>query len=1087
MTSRCQKPARLRAEQTGTRLGYLPTPMRPVVLLVLFLSVVCSPAVSLHAQSCTAADRMGTVSVTGTTCVYEQGERRCEAGDTITFTPSFYTGFNPATCPTLVKWDFGDGTKLTSSAPSVTHTYVGTKRYFVQLDAPVPGGTSHDFDLLIASGIIGFSPTGLALEEGQSGTAAVKRAGNLSRPGTVDYQTSGGLVPLSGTLVFGAGEDRKELLIQATDDAISNGGHRFATVTLSNTGDWFFEYGENVLGVTVNDNDLPSIHRCTQTLLHADERAEKVTVELTRSQNIGGTTKGYIEVKKEHFWVTRLHATFAPGETTHLVDVEWEDNALYDETRQWTFTCGGEGEGVSSSTSEGRIIITDDEPYPTIIAPASIEVTETDTPQQITIPLSFVPPFADSVYLNLVLGHETTNDEDLKLLSFNHPYDKIELEISGDDVPEPDESLYVRVVGATQKRILLTIADDDRPPFPYAFAQDTYEFDEALGGGTVVVQRTGSLSLPVQLLLRIYPTIPGAAVETIPVLLAAGESSKEVPLALDDAYFTGTRQSTMTLELDGFAGATASLIVKDNEAMPSLSVGDASVREGNLNQHPGLEFSVTLTAPVGASLQLNLSPSHVSTDASDFAAVPQPVSISPGELSATAVFFVNGDAAYEADETFNVTITSCCDALATVARQTGTATIVNDDDAPPPPTETFYRLALGATSVKESDRWLSIPVHRSGLVSGTTHAILKLTAGDERVFAPGTASFAPNETVNDVRFYIDDFLYSGNTVVKVELFDGDRLLETNSVTILDDELRPTTHCVGGTGREGNATNAAPLRCSVNPPSRKPIVLQLHARSGTAKIGDDFPRFDKTVEIPPGNYEYEVLVPIHDDRIREDPETFFVDITVDGKEISPRTMEIVDDDVAYVVSEPNVERGTLTTISVHFAIPAPSNNVVHFQADPATLEGPLSVPVPTGASSVSFQVLAKRSGNYSFAIEPPSFLPPARIVVYMNIFDEHTLTLEPAALELAPGTSARVVVTIGPVRYSYTTQWPDWTIAALERAADVDGNSSFVVYGLAPGQTEIVLKLPASVGGTTARLPIIVKEPEKPGRRRAAGH
>jgi hypothetical protein len=52
---------------------------------------------------------------------------------------------------------------------------------------------------------------------------------------------------------------------------------------------------------------------------------------------------------------------------------------------------------------------------------------------------------------------------------------------------------------------------------------------------------------------------------------------------------------------------------------------------------------------------------------------------------------------------------------------------------------------------------------------------------------------------------------------------------------------------------------------------------------------------------------------------------------------------------------------------------------------------------------------------------------------------------------------------------------------------VDGNPSFVVYGLTPGQTEIVVKLPASVGGATARLPVVVKEPEKPGRKRAARH
>jgi PKD domain/Calx-beta domain len=1066
--------------------------MRPVVVFVVLLSVVCSPGVRLHAQSCIAPDRLDGLSVTGTTCeALDDGWNRwrCDPGDTLTFTPLLRFGSTPATCPTTVDWEFGDGTTLTSSDASVTHTYAGTGWYFGKLFARILGQGEDRFSLFIAAGVIGFESTDTVyVDEGHSAFIPVVRTGNLSRPGTIDYQISGQIPPLSGTLAFGAGEARKDLVVETVDDAVSDGQDDFARVDLSNpTGDWVLESSATRVNVIVRDNDVAAVHQCAQTELQADERAGKVTFELTRSQNTSGTTTGWMIISN---WPDALHGsllvTFAPGETTRFADLQWENNSVYHGTREWNFTCGGSGPGASPSLSHGTLTITDDEAYPTLVTPPSIEVTETDTPQQLAIPLTFVPPFGYFVDVNAVLEHETSSDDDLKLLPLRFPYDQIELEIDGDNLPEPDESFYLRISGPVQKRISLTIRDDDRPPFPFTFDRDSYEFDEALGG-SVVVQRTGSSSSPVQLLLIIEPTIAGAAVETIPVLLASGESSKEVLLGLDDAYFTGTRTVTLKLELDGFVGATANVVVKDNEAMPSLSVGDGSVQEGNPGQFPSLEFLVTLTAPVGGSLELTLSPSHVSTDAADFRAVPQPVTIPRGEVKATAVFFVTGDSAHEADETFNVTITSCCDALATVARQTGTATIVNDDAAPPPPTETLYRLALGATPVQEADRWLSIPVHRSGLVSAATHAILKLTASDERVFAPGTVSFAPNETENVVQFYINDFWYSGNTIVKVELFDGDRLLETQSVTILDDEQKPATFARGGTGREGNATNAAPLVFTVNPPSRKPIILGLHARSGTAKYGEDFPGFDKTVEIPPGRNEYEVLIPIHNDRLREATETFSVDITVDGNPISSRTVWIADDDTAYVVSEPNVLRGTLTTITVYFAIPAPSKDAVLFLADPATFEGPLSVPVPAGASSVSFQVLTKRSGPYSFAIEPPSFLPPARIVTDMNIFDEQMVTLEPAALELAPGTSARFVVTTWPGRPGFTTQWPDWRIAVIERAPDLDGYPSFLVYGLAPGQTEIVVKLPASAGGATARLPIIVKEPEKPGRRRAAGH
>jgi hypothetical protein len=991
---------------------------------------------------------------------------------------------------------------LSSSDPSVTHTYARTGRFFGKLNAKFHGEGLRSFSIWAASGTIDFASHTLSLGEGTSVAVAVVRTGNLARPGTVDYRTTGPILPHSGTLAFAAGEARKDLLISAPDDALWNGESQHAEITLSNpTEDWVFGPNtSNQVSVTVLEDDVAAIHRCAQTELHANERDRVATFELTRSQNTSVTTTGYVAISSggDFFSSAFLHVTFAPGETERSVDLRWEDNSVYHGTRKWDFYCGGERPGGSFSTSDGTITITDDEPYPTLITPPSIEVTETDTPQQIAIPLTFVPPFGYFVSMDVVLEHETSSDADLKILPFHYPYDKIELEITGDDLPEPDESLYVRLTGPVQKWIPLTIVDDDRPPFPFTFDRESYEFDEALGGGIVVVQRTGSLSSAVQLLLRIDPNIPGAEVEMIPVLLAAGESSKEVPLALDDGYYTGTRHATMTLELDGFVGATASLTVKDDEAIPLLSIGDASVREGDPGQYTRLEFPVTLSAPVGAPLQLSVSSSHVSTDAADFRAALEPLTIPQGELTTTAIFFVNGDSAHEADETFNVTITSCCDGLATVARQTGTGTIVNDDDAPPPPpppTQTLYHLFLGATSFTEAHRWLPVFVYRSGIISGTTHAILKLTASDERVFAPRTVSFAPNETVKDVQFYIDDFSYSGNTTVDVELFDDDRLLETKSVTILDDERRPFTTVWGGTAREGDARNAVPLRVSVSPPSRKPILLRLHSRSGdsrfgSAMLGEDFPLFDKTVELPPGTTDFEILVPILNDQIKEDTESFYVDVTiVDGDWIPPVTVWIADDEIPYIESEPYMARGTLTTITVHFPTPAPSSDAMYFLADPATLEGPFTVPVPGGATSVSFQALPKRSGDALFAVEPPSFLRTSRIEARTGIFDEHTMTLVPAALELAPGASARVEVTTWPASVGFSRQSTDWTIAAIEGPANTVGNPWFLVYGLAPGQTEIVVKLPASVGGGTVRLPVVVKEPEEPvtGRRRATRH
>jgi Calx-beta domain-containing protein len=398
--------------------------------------------------------------------------------------------------------------------------------------------------------------------------------------------------------------------------------------------------------------------------------------------------------------------------------------------------------------------------------------------------------------------------------------------------------------------------------------------------------------------------------------------------------------------------------------------------------------------------------------------------------------------------------------------------------------ETAYRLVPAPTTFDETDKWMSIPVGRSGRTTGATHATLKLTSGNDRVFPPRTVVFAPNETLNDVRFYIEDFWYSGDTIVKVELFDGDRIADTSSVAILEDEAPPQTWLYGGTAREGNPKNGVPFTLHVSPPSGTPVRLHLHARSGTAMNGVDFPPFDTTVEIPRATSVYEINVPISNDAEVEKTENFFVDIVnAEGATIwTPYTpASIEDDDTVYLENEPLVLNGTLTTISVQLPSAAPFQDSIQFLADPTILEGPLMIPVPKGARTISWQAMAKRAGDVSFAIGTPSFLPPARLNATMTIFDAHTVTLSPATLQLAPGGSARVTVTVDPPDAGFSFR-SDRTVAALETSQPVDGKPTFLVHGVGPGRTEIVLTLTASAGGAVARLPVIVKEPFVPATR-----
>ncbi|HKR63757.1 MAG TPA: Calx-beta domain-containing protein [Thermoanaerobaculia bacterium] len=1065
--------------------------MRPHILASL-VSVVC--VLAANAQTCVPAAHLGAVSVSGSTCTRDT-PLRCEPGTTITFTPQFFSdSFTPATCPVQMTWDFGDGspeltTTLTPAQPSVQHTFTAVRIVRVEGTAYLTNPEKLYREILIASGLFELPSRGPALEEGQSAQVSVGRTGDLSRSASVDYLTSGMLVPNAGTLTFGPGESQKQVTIQAADDFYWTPSVQTGEFVLRNpTGGWTFANPYSVGGdprislyIPVNDNDTIATHACTQTSLLVNEAAGVATFELTRTGNTNATTTGYVRV-----WCNwslqcgKYSAAFAPGETSRFVNVPIVNDSVYAGTQTTPFTCGGEGPGTAAvQTSEGTLTVVDDEPFPSVVAPASIEVTETDAKQRLEIPVAFVPPFLFGPNAVLRLTHVTTSNADLSLVRPLISQGKIELDITGDDMPESDEIANVAIVGEINHVIQLTIRDDDRPAFPYTFDRDSYQFSET-EAATVTVQRNGSVAAGAELTLTIVPSSGPEWMAPIPVVFEPGQSSVKVALNVDDALFTGQRTAILQLELSGFVGATASITVNDDERMPSLSIGDASVREGGFDQKTRLEVPLTLSAPVGYTLNIGITATHGTTNATDVNLAPRTATIVTGDVAGVAVFEINGDIDLENDETFTVTVTSCCNGLADVARRTATATILNDDGVP---SETLYRFAAGATEFAESDKWLTVPVRRAGRTTGSTSATLRLT-GDSRVAAPRKVTFAPNETLREERFYINDSAYSGDVDVRIELLDGDRVVDSYSVKIRDDE--PPSVIFGGAHPVREGPNAmAVFHISIQPPSAQPVSMHLHDRSGDAYTNVDYARYDATIELPPFTSSYEFTIPVIDDRDAEGDEEFYLDVSnVTGARLVLPDYPyfrgyILDDDSIYLQYDDYALNKTTTSITLMLPTPAPADDAIFFYADPTWLAGPERIAVPKGARSVPIAVKTLRTGEAPFAVSLPSYLPVGRLKGTLNVFEPHSVTFTPAAVQLAPGESARIDLAFAPDATSFTARSADSNIAGMEMNT---GSTSLTVYGRAPGATEITITFFASAGGGVVRLPVVVKDPAPPPTR-----
>jgi hypothetical protein len=166
---------------------------------------------------------------------------------------------------------------------------------------------------------------------------------------------------------------------------------------------------------------------------------------------------------------------------------------------------------------------------------------------------------------------------------------------------------------------------------------------------------------------------------------AAGESTVTVTVgtagdSLDES------DETFTLALGNAVNATISDgtgvgTIVDNDPPPSVSIGNATVTEGNSGSTPAT-FTVTLSTASGQTVTVDWS-THDGTAAagSDYTAASGTVTFAAGTTTQTVSVDVLGDAVYEGNEAFTVTLSNPSNV--TIADGTGDGTIVDDDNRPP--------------------------------------------------------------------------------------------------------------------------------------------------------------------------------------------------------------------------------------------------------------------------------------------------------------------------------------------------------------------------------------------------------------------
>lgn len=169
------------------------------------------------------------------------------------------------------------------------------------------------------------------------------------------------------------------------------------------------------------------------------------------------------------------------------------------------------------------------------------------------------------------------------------------------------------------------------------------------------------------------------------VVFPPGVTTQQVSIPILDDTLDETNElfsvnlSNLTNALAG-SPLSANVTITDDDLPPALTIGDASVLEGDAGQ-TSIGFPLVLSAPSGKHIGVSYVTSNgTAVVASDYIFTSGSLTIVPGQTNGTVSVSVIGNTVNEPDETFSLLLTNAGNA--TLARNQAVGTILNDDAVP---------------------------------------------------------------------------------------------------------------------------------------------------------------------------------------------------------------------------------------------------------------------------------------------------------------------------------------------------------------------------------------------------------------------
>ncbi|MFC0407488.1 beta strand repeat-containing protein, partial [Roseomonas elaeocarpi] len=515
----------------------------------------------------------------------------------------------------------------------------------------------------------------------------------------------------------------------------------------------------------------------------------------------------------------------------------------------------------------------------------------------------------------------------------------VTVNIRGDTTYEADETFRLVLSSPTNATLSRaeatgTIRNDDAPPTVSIADASITEGNSGTTAMTFTVTLSQASALPVTLR---WDAVSGTATAGSDfdaaggtVTIPAGQTSATVTVNVrgDTTYEADESFRVVLSQPTGatLARAEATGTIRNDDALPTVSIADASVAEGSGTSV--LSFTVTLSQASALPVTLRWDAlSGTATAGSDFDAGGGTVTLAAGQTSATVNVAIHGDTLYGPDETLRLVLSQ--PSGATLARAEAVGTIRNDDA---PPTVSIADASVaegnGGTTAMNFTVTLSqastLPVTlRWDAVAGTA------TAGSDFDAAGGTVTIPAGQTSAVVTVNVrGDTLYEADETFRVVLSQpsGATLARAEATgTIRNDDAAPTVSIADASITEGNSgTTAMTFTVTLSQASALPVTLRWDAVSGTATAGSDFDAAGGTVTIPAGQTSATVAVNVRGDTLYEADETFRVVLSSPTNATLSRAEAvgtIRNDDAAPTVSiaDVSVAEGNSGTTAVNFTV------------------------------------------------------------------------------------------------------------------------------------------------------------------------